>query len=305
MKVERLHGQRFVTRRQAKDETIAWLLWYNQTRLHSTPGARSDSRSVPLYWDFENLHAGLVEAKYGEGAYAKQNNRFKVQEPPIDVQELVELGASFGPVAINRAYGNWQYFGPYRDALLQSAVELIQLFPPDASAKNGADIKLCLDATEDMSRFAHIGTVIIVGGDSDFMPGAQKIKAAGRTLIGIGNRRNTNKHWAKSCHEFRYYDSLVEAPSTEEAPKPSGARDTPPPPADPVAEMLKRAVRLLAETKGAAWVKKGSVWHMVKRVDATLDPKDHGDTIFAEMIKAMDAVVAIKKGDTDHMLRVR
>ena len=31
-----------------------------------------------------------------------------------------------------------------------------------------------------MSRFDHIGTIIIVGGDSDFMPVAQKIKAAGR-----------------------------------------------------------------------------------------------------------------------------
>ena len=29
-------GQRFDTRRQAKDEIIAWLLRYNQTRLHST-----------------------------------------------------------------------------------------------------------------------------------------------------------------------------------------------------------------------------------------------------------------------------
>ena len=36
LKVERLHGQRFETIRQAKDETMAWLLWYNQTRLHST-----------------------------------------------------------------------------------------------------------------------------------------------------------------------------------------------------------------------------------------------------------------------------
>ena len=36
LKVERLHGQRFKTRRQAKDEAIAWLLWHNQTRLHST-----------------------------------------------------------------------------------------------------------------------------------------------------------------------------------------------------------------------------------------------------------------------------
>ena len=36
LKVERLHGQRFVTRRHAKDETIDWLLWYNHSRLHST-----------------------------------------------------------------------------------------------------------------------------------------------------------------------------------------------------------------------------------------------------------------------------
>ncbi|MHB8302277.1 MAG: IS3 family transposase, partial [Acidobacteriaceae bacterium] len=33
---ERLHGQHFETLRQAKDETLDWLLWYNRTRLHST-----------------------------------------------------------------------------------------------------------------------------------------------------------------------------------------------------------------------------------------------------------------------------
>ena len=36
LKVERLHGRYFETIRQAKDEIIAWLLWYNQTRMHST-----------------------------------------------------------------------------------------------------------------------------------------------------------------------------------------------------------------------------------------------------------------------------
>ncbi len=34
--MERLHGQRFVTRRQARDEVVASMLWYNQTRPHST-----------------------------------------------------------------------------------------------------------------------------------------------------------------------------------------------------------------------------------------------------------------------------
>ena len=36
LKVERLYGQRFETKRQAKDEAIAWLLWYNSARMHST-----------------------------------------------------------------------------------------------------------------------------------------------------------------------------------------------------------------------------------------------------------------------------
>ena len=36
LKVVRLRGQRSVRRRQAKDETIACLLWYNRCRLHST-----------------------------------------------------------------------------------------------------------------------------------------------------------------------------------------------------------------------------------------------------------------------------
>lgn len=265
----------------------------------------NEGRSVALYWDFENLHAGLLELKYGEGAYAKQDSRFKPQEPMIDVQAVVEFGASFGPVAINRAYGNWQYYGRYRDTLLQNAVELIQLFPPGASAKNGADIKLCLDATEDMARFPHISTVIVIGGDSDFMPVAQKIKAAGRTLVGLGNRKNTNRHWAKSCHEFRFYDGLVEPAPTDSSPAgPVAATATLPPP-DPAADVLKRAVRLLAETHGETWVNKGAVWHMVKRLDPTFDPKEHGHGSFADMVKALGHVVEVRKGESDHQLRLR
>jgi len=166
--------------------------------------------SVALYWDFENLHASLYEAAQGEGAYSsKSDNRFKVQEPLVDVQAIIDLAASFGPIAIDRAYCNWQYFGRYRDVLLQSAMELIQLFPPGGTSKNGADIRLCLDAMEDLERWPHIGTVIVVGGDSDFTPLSQKVRAAGRKLVGVAARKSTNRHWAASCHEFRYYDDLV------------------------------------------------------------------------------------------------
>ena len=258
--------------------------------------------SVALYWDFENLHASLCEARQ-EGAYSKQDNRFRVQEPLIDIQAVVELAASFGPIAINRAYCNWQYFSRYRDALLQCAVELIQLFPPGGSAKNGADIKLCLDAMEDMGRFGHIGTLIIVGGDSDFMPVSQKVKAAGRSLIGIGARKSTNRHWAKSCHEFRYYENLVES---QQPPALQPAQPAPQLQEDAAADIFRRAIRLLAETQGDAWVSQAALWQMIKRLDSTFDPKEHGHASFLAMRQAFDALVEVRQGDdAEPMLRLR
>ncbi len=277
--------------------------------------AKNDSEknsSVALYWDFENLHAGLFEAVHGEGTYGKSDGRFKAQEPFIDVQAVVELASSFGPIAINRAYCNWQYLGRYRDALLQGAVELIQLFSPGPNAKNGADIKLCLDAVEDINRFAHIGTVVIVGGDSDFMPVSQKIKAAGRTLIGLGTRKNTNRHWAKSCHEFRYYENLIEPPVVavvDAMLQPDAGVQAPPVAASPVvdtgAEIFRRAITLLAETKGDSWVNKGAIWHMIKRLDSTFDTKDHGHASFPAMVKALDGLIEIRKGESDQLIRLK
>ena len=44
LKVERLHGQRFKTRRQAMDDVVNWMFWYNRTRLHSTLGHVSPMR---------------------------------------------------------------------------------------------------------------------------------------------------------------------------------------------------------------------------------------------------------------------
>ena len=170
--------------------------------------AAANSGSVALYWDFENLHASLCEARQ-EGMYRQPDNRFKVQEPLVNVPVVVALAASMGPLSIHRAYCNWQYFGRYRDALMHSGMELIQMFPPGGAAKNGADIRLSLDAIEDLVRFAHIGTVVVVGGDSDFMPLAHKIKAAGRRVVGVGTRQATNEHWANNCHQFHYYDDLV------------------------------------------------------------------------------------------------
>jgi hypothetical protein len=268
-----------------------------------------DKPSVAIYWDFENIHASLIDQLKGAGTY--RQTRFTPQDPVVDVAALMEFGASFGSVAINRAYGNWQWFARYREALLHNAVELIQLFPPGAAAKNGADIKLCLDATEDMIRFPHLTTLVIIGADSDFLPVSQKIKAAGRTLVGVGIEAATNKHWAHSCHEFRYYERLVvedEAPlkpATESESNGNGVSSTSPAAPPDAIDLIRRAIGRLAANTGEPWVLKAAIRPMVQRLDPTFDEKTYGAATFSALLKKHEDVLEVRKGQYDQEYRVR
>ena len=262
----------------------------------------ADQSTIAIYWDFENIHASLLEQQKGAGSY--KQSRYQAQDPIVDVEALMEFAASLGSVAINRAYGNWQWFARYREVLLHNAVELIQLFPPGSSAKNGADIKLCLDATEDIIRFPHIDTIVIVGGDSDFLPVAQKIKAAGKTLVGIGCEAATNKHWAHSCHEFRYYEKLL----IEETPPLSPVADSTDElstSAPNAGDLIRRALARLAANKGDPWVLKAMIRPMLKRLDPTFDEKSYGAATFSELLKQHEDVFDVREGKHDHEYRVK
>lgn len=146
------------------------------------------------------------------------------------------------------------------------------------------------------------------------MPVSHTIKAAGRTLIGIGTRKATNRHWARSCHEFRYYENLVEfrdeavpvarsepealfESNAEEALLTQGEASTEP--ADErVSEaaggspkhLVRRALRLLAEKKADVWVNKAEIWPMVKRPDPTFELAERGYTTISGMLKALTEI---------------
>lgn len=44
---------------------------------------------------------------------------------------------------------------------------------------------------------------------------------------------------------------------------------------------------------------------MIKRLDPTFDPKDHSFPNFPAIVKALEDVVEVKKGDSDQIVRVR
>jgi uncharacterized protein (TIGR00288 family) len=256
-----------------------------------------EATSVAVYWDFENIHASLYNSLHGANAYGKNENRFCVQEPLVKIHGIYDYAASFGNIVINKAYCNWQWFSRYRDSLLTNSVELIQMFPPGASAKNGADIKMSLDAIEDILRFPHIEYVLIVGGDSDFIPLAQKAKAVGRIIIGIGCRATTNKYWANTCNEFKYYESLLDDHAIEEM---GAATDDPAPD-----QMIGQAIAQLAKKQGSPWILKAAIRPLVKRLHPTFDEKNYGASSFSELLARYSNIFETRPGQYDHEVSIK
>lgn len=168
---------------------------------------REDIPKVAIYWDFENLHATLLNQQSGEAAY--KNSRSTSQAPIVNLSAILDYAASFGDIIINRAYGNWQWFEQYRHMLMAGGVDLIQMFPRGQNMKNSADIRLAIDALGDVYTHPHLSHIIVVSSDSDFISLAQRIKQSGRFVAGIGVDGSTNRFWPLACSEFKFYQNLL------------------------------------------------------------------------------------------------
>ena len=181
----------------------------------------TDAR-VAVYLDFDNIVISWYDRVHGRNAYGKDRQRIsehpndpevaeRLSRAMIEVGAIIDYAASFGTLVLTRAYADWSspVNAVYRSQLVARAVDLVQLFPAAAYAKNGADIRLAVDAVEDMFRLPDLTHVVIVAGDSDYVPLAQRCKRLGRYVIGVGVAGSTAKSLAAACDQFEAYDSLT------------------------------------------------------------------------------------------------
>jgi len=198
---------------------------------------------VALYFDFDNIVISRFDQLHGDGSYRRQLSRGKAPaagtqtaarllEATVDIDAVLDFAATFGTIALARAYADWStpVNASYRGQLIDRAVDLVQLFPLVASMKNGADIRLAVDAVEDLFRLDDLTHIVIVAGDSDYVPLAQKAKRLGRYVVGIGVAGGTSRALAAACDEFADYDALLEtdaAVDDDEAPAKSEAAPAP------------------------------------------------------------------------------
>ena len=311
----------------------------------------NDSR-VAVYLDFDNIVISWYDRVHGRNSYGKDRQRIsehpndpevaeRLSQATIEVGAIIDYAASFGTLVLTRAYADWSspVNAVYRSQLVARAVDLVQLFPAAAYAKNGADIRLAVDAVEDMFRLPDLTHVVIVAGDSDYVPLAQRCKRLGRYVIGVGVAGSTAKSLAAACDEFEAYDSLsgvvrpkatlspaapvVDAPAETATAPAEAAADAPktksrsraktkaaaPPKVDEQSEatqLLERALRL-GHDKGDAdeWLHSSAVKTHMRRMDPSFSEKALGYRSFSDFLKSRDDMAELEETGHERLVRLR
>jgi hypothetical protein len=302
---------------------------------------------VAVYIDFDNIVISRYDEVHGRGDFQRDRQKAasgslseaefaqRLEAATVDLGAAIDFASSFGTLVLTRAYADWSapVNARYRGQLVGRAVDLVQLFPAAAYGKNGADIRLAVDAVEDMFRLPDLTHVVIVAGDSDYIALAQRCKRLGRYVIAVGVAGSTSRALAAACDELVTYDALPgakEAPRSPAAPEPKGRRrgrrsasPEPEQPTSPEPEeddeeeeededpqaaataLLLRALRL-GHDRGddADWLHNSQVKEQMKRLDPSFSERRIGYRSFSDFLRSRSDLVDLDESSTARLVRL-
>jgi hypothetical protein len=306
---------------------------------------------VAVYIDFDNIVISRYDQVHGRGQFQREKVRGfdradrsadpdiaeKLRRATVDVGAVIDFASSFGTLVLTRAYADWSdpVNADYRGQLVSRAVDLVQLFPAAAYAKNGADIRLAVDAVEDMFRLPDLTHVVIVAGDSDYIALAQRCRRLGRYVVGVGVAGSTSRSLAAACDELVTYDALpgitpadaaqqatgrtaraqAERQESGSAPSARGSRRTRRPAAttgDPDSEdpqelatrLLERALRLGQEKDDADWLHSSAVKSQMRRMDPSFSERALGYRSFSDFVKSREGIAELDETNPARLIRL-
>ena len=275
---------------------------------------------VAVYLDFDNIVISRYDQLHGRNSFQRDRTAGFHKTPgrlttaTVDVGAIIDFASSFGTLVLTKAYADWSadVNADYRGQLVGRAVDLVQLFPAAAYAKNGADIRLAVDAVEDMFRLPDLTHVVIVAGDSDYIALAQRCKRLGRYVVGIGITGSISKSLTAACDEFVSYDALPGVPVTvpkkrakrTKAQEPDDESEQPDPQAAATG-LLERALRIGHEKDDADWLHNSAVKAQMKRMDPSFSEKSLGFRSFSDFLRSRSDVVELDESSTIRMVRLK
>ncbi|NNC95276.1 MAG: NYN domain-containing protein [Chitinophagales bacterium] len=202
--------------------------------------------------------------------------------PSAYVKEMMEEIAKYGNPTIKRIYGDWTKPGlnKWKNVLLENAITPVQQYGY-TSGKNATDSAMIIDAM-DVLYSKKVDGFCLVSSDSDFTRLATRLREAGMTVFGIGEKK-TPDPFIVACDKFIYIEILKRSVETEEnkikKKKSSVDKVTP-----KVIKLISATISDLADDDG--WAFLGDVGNLLQKKQPNFDSRNYGFEKLTPLIKS-------------------
>jgi uncharacterized LabA/DUF88 family protein len=204
---------------------------------------------------------------------------------------MIEEIAKNGTPTIKRIYADWTKptVSGWKNVLLENAITPIQQYSY-TSGKNSSDSALIIYAM-DILYSKNVDGFCIVSSDSDFTRLAIRLREAGMTVIGIGEKK-TPSPFIIACDKFIYIEILkaAVAPPKELTNKKEGK---PKATENSLNKIDEATIRLLTESVAdladeSGWTFLGNLGSFVLKRKPDFDPRNYGFPKMLSLIKSIN-----------------
>ena len=128
--------------------------------------------------------------------------------PRKSIKSIMEEIAVYGTPTIKRIYGDWTTpnMASWKSALLENAITPIQQYGY-TTGKNSTDSAMIIDAM-DILYSGSVDGFCLVSSDSDFTRLAVRLREAGKTVFGMGEKKTPNP-FIVACDRFIYIEIIA------------------------------------------------------------------------------------------------
>ena len=221
--------------------------------------------------------------------------------PSAPIKAMLEEIAKYGMPTFKRIYGDWTrpHLSGWKGVLLENAITPVQQYSYTVG-KNSSDSALIIDAM-DILYTGRVDGFCIVSSDSDFTRLATRLREAGMTVIGLGEKK-TPAPFIASCNKFIYLEILRReekqtAPVKTRARGPLQRRGVAASAAitAPVAAIDQKLVSLVRDnisdlTEDDEWVSLGALGNHILKKQPEFDPRNFGHKKLIDLIKSVPQV---------------
>lgn len=206
-----------------------------------------------------------------------------------NVREMIEEISKYGTPTIKRIYADWTKpsLSGWKNVLLENAITPIQQYSY-TTGKNSSDSALIIDAM-DILYSEKVNGFCIVSSDSDFTRLATRLREAGMTVIGLGEKK-TPQPFISACNKFIYLEILKsrapEAQVVKKAAKPK-TKD------EPLNKIDRGTVQLIIESVSdladeSGWTFLGNLGNFILKKKPDFDPRNYGFPKLLPLIRALN-----------------